>query len=86
MSHKPLSHLALSDNGFLFDSSSGDTFTMNSTGTCIMQGMIEGLSKEEILAGLTTEFDVTDEVASQDFDQLVHFCIDSGLIEDDGRY
>lgn len=86
MTDKPLSHLALSDNGFLFDSSSGDTFTMNSTGTCIMQGMIEGRSREEILAGLADQFDVTEDVASRDFDQLVHFLIDSGLLEDDGRY
>ena len=85
MTLPPLSHLALSDNGFLFDSATGDTFTLNSTGTLIMKGIINGSPKEQIIDEVAAEYEIGEDAASLDFDRFVHFCIEQGLVEG-GRY
>ena len=68
-----LSHLALSDNGFLFDPATGHTYTLNSTGTFILKKLIEGLSREHILRALRKEYHTSKEVLSLDLDQFLHF-------------
>ncbi len=78
-----LSHLALSDNGFLFDSSTGHTYTLNSTGTSILKRLIRGLGIQQIITELAKEYDTSDEVLARDFDQFFHFLKNLGLIEGD---
>lgn len=77
----PLGHLALSDSGFLFDTSTGSTYTLNPTGTFIVKAMIAGAPAAEIPAGLAAEFEVTEEVAGRDLAEFLLQLRESGLLQ-----
>ena len=62
-----LSQLAINDEGFIFDPSTGESFTVNNTGLFILKNLKEGKSQEEIIEGLTEEFEVSAEEAERDY-------------------
>ena len=68
---RELGHLALSDNGFLFDTFTGFTYTLNGVGTAILRGLIAGLEREDVLDVLLERYEVTYEVASRDLEQFI---------------
>lgn len=72
-------HLALSENGFLFDTVTGHTFTLNRTGTFIVRRLMEGAEPEEIPARLAAEFEVDLEVAGRDVTMFVQRLADTGV-------
>jgi hypothetical protein len=82
MNKQSLANLALSENGFLFDAVSGNTFTLNSTGKVIMKGLIEGLSREQISATLSENFGVSYENASSDTHQFIHHLVKMNVISE----
>jgi len=59
--------LAISETGFLFLSSTGETFTVNELGKRILKSLQEGLSQETIVRVITEEFDVDLADAQRDF-------------------
>ncbi len=61
-----LKQLAINDEGFAFDPSSGESFTINPTGLFILQGLRELKQPTEICANLTEAFDTTPESAERD--------------------
>jgi hypothetical protein len=81
MNEGKLSHLALSDNGFLFDSATGHTYSLNETGTFILKRMIQGLSLEKIKEVMTETYGISSEILSKDMEQFFHFLGDLGIIE-----
>ena len=80
MTGQNLSHLALSDDGFLFDPTSGHTYTVNSVGTFILRKMIEKYSSEQIIAAVIEEYDVSEEILSRDLEQFYHFLSEQGIV------
>ena len=80
MAGQNLSHLALSDDGFLFDPTSGHTYTVNSVGTFILRKMIEKYSSEQIIAAVIEEYDVSEEILSRDLEQFYHFLSEQGIV------
>lgn len=66
-----LRSLALNPDGFVFDPTTGETFTLNPTGLALLEGLREGLSPVELTARLTDEFEVTAEDASRDVDDFL---------------
>ena len=80
MAGQNLSHLALSDDGFLFDPTSGHTYTLNSVGTFILRKMIEKYSSEQIIAAVIEEYDVSEEILSRDLEQFYHFLSEQGIV------
>jgi hypothetical protein len=50
-------NLALSESGFVFLPTTGETFTANDTGRLVLFALQSGKSDEEILNALTEEFD-----------------------------
>jgi PqqD family protein of HPr-rel-A system len=48
--HDPLSDLAISSSGFVFDPHSGATFTLNVTGLTIVAALKEGATFEQLLS------------------------------------
>lgn len=48
----------VSDNGFVFDANSGDTFTLNETGVFILKLLQEHRSEPQIVELLSSEFEV----------------------------
>jgi len=50
--------LAISETGFVFDPSTGDSYTLNPIGLEIIQLLREGKSREDITKRMTGTFDV----------------------------
>jgi len=63
---QPHSRLALNDEGFAFDPTTGDSFMLNGTGLVILRGLREGKGNCEIAQALTSEYEVTPENAESD--------------------
>jgi hypothetical protein len=80
MAEQNLSHLALSDDGFLFDPTSGHTYTLNSVGTFILRKMIEKYSFDQIIEAVIEEYDVSEEILSRDLEQFYHFLSEQGIV------
>jgi PqqD family protein of HPr-rel-A system len=73
-----LRELALSDSGFVFDPSTGHTFTVNPSGLQILQWLKEGTEPEVIAQRLAEQFEVEpgEDPARdvQDFLMQLHEC------------
>ncbi|MCX6890578.1 MAG: PqqD family protein [Verrucomicrobia bacterium] len=61
-----LSRLALSDEGFVFNPQTGDSFQVSETGIVVIRLLKEGRSDEEIAARLTDLYEVSLEEAQHD--------------------
>ena len=74
-----LCRLALSDEGFLFDPATGDSYLMNVTGTVILRALQQGLDETAIVSRLVTEYEVEPQTAARDLAdflerlKLLHF-------------
>lgn len=77
-------HLALSDNGFLFDTRTGNTFTLNKTATCLLKALIGGASEADLGNCLTERFEVDEGSASRDIEQFLFRMRDLRLIGEEG--
>jgi len=58
--------LAISEDGFIFDPTTGNSFTTNETGLFILQFLKEGKSPEEIVRELVNQYDVDEQEAERD--------------------
>ena len=66
----------------LFDSATGHTYTLNSTGTFILRKLIEDISLEQIIAQIREEYDTTEEELSRDLNQFLNFLTKLGIVEE----
>jgi hypothetical protein len=64
MSH--LQHLAINKDGFVFDPTTGESFTVNGTGLVILEGMMAGNATEDIVEDIIDRFDVTPAEVQRD--------------------
>jgi hypothetical protein len=74
--------LAISENGFVFDPFSGGTFTLNATGQVVIKGLRDGLSKSEIVANLSSEFDGVTNKLHEDVQDFIRTLSEFGLLSD----
>jgi len=65
------SELTISESGFLFDHSTGLTYTLNSTGQFIFRKIQDKQNAMHILNFVMQEFDVSEETAHKDLDDFV---------------
>jgi len=63
--------LAISDSGFIFDPSTGQTYTTNETGLDIFRMLKEEKSLQDILQFIGTEYDIEDDTALRDVTQFL---------------
>ena len=68
-----LNSLAISDNGFIFKPSTGESFTTNEIGLMIINLLKEGKSADEIISVITEEFDVDAISARRDLYEYLDF-------------
>ncbi|MBI5397739.1 MAG: PqqD family protein [Verrucomicrobia bacterium] len=61
-----LSHLALNDEGFVFDPTTGDSFQVSQTGLAILGALRDGKGDDEIAQSLVKKYEVTLEDAKRD--------------------
>ena len=66
-----LSKLAINSEGFIFDPTTGDSFTVNSTGLFIINNLREGKTTEEIAETLSQEFEDTPEEIAKDISDFI---------------
>ncbi|TGL63067.1 PqqD family protein [Leptospira ognonensis] len=81
MPNSALKNLALSENGFVFDPTSGNTFILNETALTIVKLLIKDTGKEEIFNQLINEYDVKIEEIDRDYADLTIQLREMGLIE-----
>lgn len=64
-------NIAVSENGFIFNPMTGDSFSVNETGVFILEKLKEDLGEQAILALLMEEYDLDQYTAEKDlFDFL----------------
>jgi hypothetical protein len=61
-----LAHLAINDEGFVFDPTSGDSFQVSQTGLIILSALRAGKSDEETAQSLADNYEVSLENAQRD--------------------
>ncbi len=76
-------YLALSDNGFLFDTRNGNTYNLSKTGTFILRSLVEGVAPDAVAARIVEHFDIEAATAEQDAAQFLFRLKDMGLIGGD---
>lgn len=59
-------NIAVSDTGFIFDPTTGNSFTTNHCGLQVIRLLKEGHSLEEIEQELTAEYDASPEILNRD--------------------
>jgi len=62
-----LKQLAINEEGFVFDPTTGNSYVVNQTGLFILKKLREGLNDEGIIKALTEEFEVDENTARRDF-------------------
>lgn len=78
-----LGHLALSESGFLFDPSSGFTYSLNPTGTHLLRQLIGGAAVAELGPRLAEAFEVTTEEAARDVAEFLQQLRELGLVPEE---
>jgi len=79
-------HLALSENGFLFDTRTGKTYSLNRTGTFLLRELINGIPTDQLLNLLVERFDVDPNTAVNDIDQFLFRLKDLQITEHEEEY
>ncbi len=75
-------NLAISESGFAFNGTTGDTFFLNETALFIIQKLKQNLSQEEILEALINEYNVIQLNAERDLLDFLNQLRIHDLIED----
>jgi len=66
-----LRNLAISDTGFVFDPSTGNTFLLNETGIFILRKLVQGCERDAVVEALVEEYDVDVEQAGRDLADIL---------------
>jgi len=78
-------HLALSDNGFLFDTRTGTTYSLNSTGTWLLRALMRAVPRSELACQMVESFEVDAITAHRDVDQFLFRLRELRLVADSPR-
>jgi PqqD family protein of HPr-rel-A system len=83
MSHFEIpDNLAISDSGFLFSASTGESFTLNKIGNEIISLLHQGKSKEEILNSILDEYEIDKKTFEKDFEDFLSQLKNFSLIKE----
>jgi PqqD family protein of HPr-rel-A system len=61
------SNIAVSDNGFVFDPNTGDSYNLNNTAAEILQMLKSGKEETEIIKVFAEKYDVDETIFEQNF-------------------
>ena len=64
-------NIAISENGFIFNPLTGDSFSVNETGLFILQKLKEGETRETIMSTLQEEFELDANSAEIDLNDFL---------------
>lgn len=74
-------NLAISENGFVFNPSTGDSFSVNELGALIINEIKAGKSKSAIIETISLEFDVEKSTIEKDFNEYLNVLSNHQLVE-----
>ncbi len=61
-----IAHLAMNDEGFVFDPSTGDSYMLNTTGLFILKKLRDEKSLSEIVKSLVDQYNIAPDEAERD--------------------
>ncbi|KAF5080112.1 Coenzyme PQQ synthesis protein D [anaerobic digester metagenome] len=76
-------NIAVSENGFIFNPLTGDSFSVNQTGVFILRKMKEGDSNEDIMKALQEEYELDTYTAEKDLYDFLSLLKSYQLIENE---
>ena len=74
-------NLAISENGFVFNPSTGDSFSVNELGALIINEIKSGKSKSEIIEAIFLEFDTEKSTIEKDLNEYLNVLNNHQLVE-----
>jgi hypothetical protein len=74
-------NIATSESGFVFNPSSGDSFSLNTIGAEILLQMKESKSSDEIKRDILSRYDVDKSLLEKDWDDFMTQLKDNNLLE-----
>jgi len=74
------SEMTLTKGGFLFDHSTGLTYTINPTGRDIFERLQAGIDAPEIIRELSLDYEVDEETAREDLEDFLRQMKELGVI------
>ncbi len=75
------SNIAISDNGFMFDPYSGDSYNLNATAVAIIKLLKEGKTRDEIIEDFVRKYDVDTFTFEQNLDDFLAMLNHYDLVE-----
>jgi hypothetical protein len=76
------SNIAISDNGFVFDPTTGDSFNLNYTGVEILKMIKNGNSETEMIENILKKYDVDKETVEHNVFDFIRMLSHFNLIEE----
>jgi len=77
------SNIALSETGFVFNPSTGESFTLNPSGMEIFDILRQETSKEDILKSFLEKYDIEHDLAEKDLEDFIHLLEIYQILETD---
>lgn len=74
-------NITISENGFLFDGTTGDSYSVNRTATEMMKQLEEGKSEEEICEYITRLFEVEPYIVERHYFEFTNLLRHLHLVE-----
>ncbi len=75
-------NIAISDNGFLFNPSTGESYNLNTTGTELLKLIKEGKSLKEITTIFLEKYETSDIIIEKDYQDFVKILDQYNLTEE----
>lgn len=63
-------NIAISDNGFLFNPTTGDSYSLNATGIEFIKLIQKGKDNDEIIAQISAEFEIDSITVEKDLNDF----------------
>jgi hypothetical protein len=74
-------NLAISENGFVFNPTTGDSFSVNELGAMIINEIKAGKSKNEILEVVSNDYNADKSTIEKDFNEFLQILSNHQLVE-----
>jgi len=74
-------NLAISENGFVFNPTTGDSFSINELGVFIINKIKEGKTKNEILEAIAQDYNAEKSTIEKDFNEFLKIVSNHQLVE-----
>lgn len=74
-------NLAISENGFVFNPTTGDSFSINELGVFIINKIKEGKTKNEILEAIAQDYIAEKSTIEKDFNEFLKIVSNHQLVE-----